>query len=544
MWRSPRPLECPSELGIRSALAHCFILKRREKEIKKMIKKIINIALVIALTAALAGCGSKSASKDTAGDSAAAQSTAAQTAAVQENTSDQSDDIEDGSEGENTPKKAAESGQEASAESIEIPEIPYVRDDGGVTMDVFAMDTYMNLLAYGDNAEEAVVAAAAEIHRLDDMLSTGNAGSEISKLNAAGEGEVSDVVLSLIEESQVLYKDTGGLFDIAIYPVMKLWGFPNQEFRIPEKAEIDAALKLADASKITIGAPAAPAAGAAEKAANTTGAPEGSTAAETAAPEASEGNTAAETAAPEAPEGNAGAEAAVPEASEGNTGAETASAAEQTTSTAAPSSPAAADDKAAEGAGAVQTEAAAAVRFGIAGMEIDLGGIAKGYTSSRVMAIFKEHGIEHGIVSLGGNVQALGTKENGKAWRVAIQNPESDLDYLGVLDISDKCVITSGGYERYFDQGGVRYHHIIDPRTGFPADSGIISATIVSDDGTLADGLSTSLFIMGLEAAEKYWRANSDRFDFILEDKSGKLYVTEGAADLLTTDAKTEIIKK
>lgn len=474
-----------------------------------MIKKIINIVLAIALTAALAGCGSKSAAKDAAGDSAAAQSTAVQTAAVQDDASDQSDE----SNGENTPQQAAESEQEASADSIEIPETPYIRDDGGVSIDVFAMDTYMNLLAYGDRAEEAVLAAAQEIHRIDDMLSTGNPESEISKLNAAGTGSVSEDTLYLIKESKTLYDETGGLFDIAIYPVMKLWGFPTQQYRVPAAEEITDTLKLADASKIAIGgstaSAAAPASAAEEKTAAKSGAP-----AKEKAEETSDGN--AKTA-----EENKTTEAEKSAAE--NTGA--AAAASQEADTAGNS---------------VQTK----VLFGASGMEIDLGGIAKGFTSSRVMEVFREHGIKHGLVSLGGNVQALGTKENGKLWRVAIQNPESELDYLGILDIEDKCVITSGGYERYFEKDGVRYHHIIDPRTGYPADSGIISATIISKDGTLADGLSTSLFIMGKDQAEKYWRKNADRFDYILEDENGKLYVTEGAAAILTTEVEMEVVKK
>ena len=503
---------------------------KREKEIKKMIKKIINIALAIALTTSLAGCGSKSAARDAAGDSAAAQSTAAQTAAVQEESSDQSDGIEDGSEGENTPQKAAESEQETSAESVEIPETPYVRDDGGVSIDVFAMDTYMNLLAYGDRAEEAVLAAAQEIHRIDDMLSTGNPESEISKLNAAGTGHVSEDTLYLIKESKTLYEETNGLFDIAIYPVMKLWGFPSQEYRVPTEEEIKTGLTLTDASKIAIGGAAA---AAPESAA------EGKTEAKTTAKteEAKNGEAEKEKAKTEdtaaKPE-----KATAPEAGDGGGATDQPAAAEE---------PAATDQLAA--VATQETEAAdksaqTLVLFGASGMEIDLGGIAKGFTSSRVMEVFREYGIEHGLVSLGGNVQALGTKENGKPWRVAIQNPESELDYLGILDIEDKCVITSGGYERFFEKDGVRYHHIIDPRTGYPADSGIISATIISKDGTLADGLSTSLFIMGKDQAEKYWRKNADRFDYILEDEEGKLYVTEGAAAILTTEAEMEVVKK
>ena len=516
---------------------------KREKEIKKMIKKIINIALAIALTASLAGCGSKSAARDAAGDSATAQSTAAQTAAVQEESSDQSDGIEDGSEGENTPQKAAESEQEASAESVEIPETPYVRDDGGVSIDVFAMDTYMNLLAYGDRAEEAVLAAAQEIHRIDDMLSTGNPESEISKLNAAGTGHVSEDTLYLIKESKTLYEETNGLFDIAIYPVMKLWGFPSQEYRVPTEEEIKTGLTLTDASKIAIGgaAAAAPESAAEGKAeAKTTAKTEEASKAKAEGAEAAEAKNGEAEKEKDKKEDKAAEteKASVPEAGDGGAATDQPADAEE---------PAAADQPAA--AATQETEAAdksaqTLVLFGASGMEIDLGGIAKGFTSSRVMEVFREYGIEHGLVSLGGNVQALGTKENGKPWRVAIQNPESELDYLGILDIEDKCVITSGGYERFFEKDGVRYHHIIDPRTGYPADSGIISATIISKDGTLADGLSTSLFIMGKDQAEKYWRKNADRFDYILEDEAGKLYVTEGAAAILTTEAEMEVVKK
>lgn len=486
-----------------------------------MIKKTISLVLAIILSASILACGGKNASENKAGNSAREEGGAAQTASAAADPSG-SENAPGGGNGSGAEEEAA---AESSMDDIEIKETPFKRDDGGVSMDVFAMDTYMNLLAYGDRAEEAVTAAAQEIHKIDDMLSTGNPDSEISRLNAAGQGEVSETVVMLVEQSQSLYKQTEGLFDIAIYPVMKCWGFPTQDYKVPAKEELDAALKLADVSRITIGSiPASPAAESAE----TSAAPASTSAAAVENPDAS-----AETAAPAAEaatEGDTAAEQAAPAteaAAEGNTATDQAAAAAE----------AGAETGAAD-------PAIAQITLGMPGMEIDLGGIAKGYTSSRVMEVFKEYGIEHGIVSLGGNVQALGTKKNGKAWRVAIQNPESELDYLGVLEIEDKCVITSGGYERFFEQDGVRYHHIIDPRTGYPADSGIISATIISKDGTLADGLSTSLFIMGLEKAEKYWRANSDQFDFILEDKSGKLYVSEGVAESLTTEAEMEVVKK
>ena len=546
-----------------------------------MFKKTISIILAIALSAVLMACGGGKSAGQKAEDEAAASKTEAavsDTAAAAEGTGQE---------------KGSAAAAEISMEDIPFKEEPEHRDDGGVSMNVFAMDTYMNLLAYGDRAEEAIVAAAAEIHRIDDLLSTGNPESEISKINAAGGGEVSDFTAGLIAESQTLYKETGGLFDIAIYPVMKLWGFPTQEYRVPEKAEIEAALKLADPSAITVGSAPAPAAPAAAEGVT-------SAAEETAPAEAPKDDSAEDAGVPEEAQEAAPAEepaaspeedAAVPEeAQEAEPQAAEAPAVPETATTpaesaeapaeepvAAPEKDAAAPEEAQEAApaaaeastaaapaaeetapaaaagetatGAVEETAPAEapkvqITFGIPGMEIDLGGIAKGYTSSRVMEIFKEYGVEHGLVSLGGNVQALGGKQDGNPWRVAIQNPESELDYLGVLEIKDKCVITSGGYERFFEQDGVRYHHIIDPRTGSPADSGIISSTIISSDGALADGLSTSLFIMGLEEAEKYWRANADKFDFVLEDRSGKLYISEGAAKMITTEMDMEVVKK
>ena len=183
------------------------------------------------------------------------------------------------------------------------------------------------------------------------------------------------------------------------------------------------------------------------------------------------------------------------------------------------------------------------ISFGAEGMKIDLGGIAKGYTSSRIMDIYKENGISSGLVNLGGNVQALGTKTDGTKWKIAVQSPDDTEDYLGILSVQDKAVITSGGYERYFEQDGVTYHHIIDPKTGYPAESGLVSVTIVSKDGTLADGLSTSLFIMGEEKAADFWRKHKDDFDAILMSDNGTLYVTEGLENDFSTERTVEIIR-
>ena len=146
------------------------------------------------------------------------------------------------------------------------------------------------------------------------------------------------------------------------------------------------------------------------------------------------------------------------------------------------------------------------------------------------------------VVSLGGNVQVLGTKTDGSDWRVAVENPGEEGTYIGVLEVSDKAVITSGGYERYFEQDGKTYHHILDPKTGYPAESGLTSVTIVSEDGTLADGLSTSLFIMGKEKAIEYWRENSKEFDAILVESDGTISVTETIAANFTSDYDFQVI--
>lgn len=176
------------------------------------------------------------------------------------------------------------------------------------------------------------------------------------------------------------------------------------------------------------------------------------------------------------------------------------------------------------------------------GSQIDLGGIAKGYLSDRIMEIFREDGVESGIVSLGGNVQTLGTKLDGSDWKVAIQHPDNDT-YIGGLSVSDTAVITSGGYQRFFEQDGVIYHHIIDPKTGYPSDSGLKSVSIVSENGILADGLSTALFVMGLDEGTKYWREH-DGFDAVFMTDDNRIYITEGIADIFESDYKYSVITR
>ncbi len=163
------------------------------------------------------------------------------------------------------------------------------------------------------------------------------------------------------------------------------------------------------------------------------------------------------------------------------------------------------------------------------GMEIDLGSVAKGYTSDRLIQLFRENGVASALLNLGGNVHTLGTKPDGSLWRIGIQDPLGD-SYLGVLSTADQAVITSGGYERFFEgEDGTVYWHIIDPKTGYPAKNGLISATAIGSEGVYCDALSTALFIMGPEKAIAFWREHQD-FEAILVSEEKEVFISPGLA--------------
>ena len=169
------------------------------------------------------------------------------------------------------------------------------------------------------------------------------------------------------------------------------------------------------------------------------------------------------------------------------------------------------------------------------GMELDLGAVGKGYAGDLVAEKLKEYGIESAILSLGGNIQAVGSRPDGADWRIGIRAPWTE-SYLGILEISDAAVVTSGAYENYFeDEAGNLYWHILDPATGYPADSGLSSVTIIGEEGRMCDALSTALFVMGREGAAQYWQDNPG-FEMILVDNSGQVWVTEWLEGRFTLD--------
>ena len=162
---------------------------------------------------------------------------------------------------------------------------------------------------------------------------------------------------------------------------------------------------------------------------------------------------------------------------------------------------------------------------------IDLGGIAKGYASDAVARIFRDRGISGGWASLGGNVYAHGTKPDGSLWSVAVRDPNDTTAAAALLALSNEFAVTSGGYQRYFTaEDGTVYQHILDPKTGKPAESDLLSVTIVCNNGTMADAYSTALYVMGEDGAVSFWRQRQGEFDMVLITADNRILSTPGLA--------------
>ena len=366
------------------------------------------------------------------------------------------------------------------------------------TKNLFAMDTYFSLKAYGENAETALSMCEERVRELEALLSVTAEGSDVWRINHAQAGDgaqmdnaaqagdsaqvddsaqtgndawaddgtqtVNEIQVQadtyrLISEALEIGRQTEGALDITLYPVLREWGFTTGEYQIPGRERLQELLSRVDYRAVSL---------------------------------------------------------------EERTKPERSGESEETT-------------ELTESGESMQkkymgTDAdvfAYYVKVPV-GMEMDLGAVAKGYTGDALIDILRQQGVNSAILDLGGNVQTLGFKPDGSPWKVAVRNPFNKEALLGVLNINDKCVITSGGYERYFTGAdGEIYWHILDPADGEPAWNGLVSVTVVGDRGVRCDALSTALFVMGEEKAEHFWRQQGD-FEMLLVTEDGRLILTEG----------------
>lgn len=300
----------------------------------------------------------------------------------------------------------------------------------------FAMDTYVTVTAYGDNADGAVKAAKDKLTQLEKLWSVTDEGSEIYAINHSG-GQpvtVSDNTAELISFALDMSDKTDGALDPTIYPVLTAWGFTTDENRVPDESEIAELLGRVGHEKVSIS-----------------------------------GNS-------------------------------------------------------------VSLQS---------GVMLDVGAVGKGFAGDILTQEMKDSGVTSALLDLGGNIQMIGTKPDGENWRIGLRDPKGDGN-IGVLSAADCAVVTSGSYERYFtaDDGKV-YGHIIDPKTGYPVDNGLLSVTVIASEGRLCDALSTALFVMGLDGAQDYRRQHTEQsFDMILITSGGYIYITEGIKDSFTLDGE------
>jgi thiamine biosynthesis lipoprotein len=166
----------------------------------------------------------------------------------------------------------------------------------------------------------------------------------------------------------------------------------------------------------------------------------------------------------------------------------------------------------------------------MSGMKLDLGGIAKGYACDKALESLKDSGAKSALLDLGGNIYALGKKPDGSDWKVGVIVPYAGEGGVACsVSVSDRAIVTSGSYQRFFSKDGKTYHHILDPATGYPADNDLLSATIVGPSATDADGFSTACFVIG-RASGVALIESVPEYEAIFITKDNKIYVTSGLA--------------
>jgi thiamine biosynthesis lipoprotein len=165
------------------------------------------------------------------------------------------------------------------------------------------------------------------------------------------------------------------------------------------------------------------------------------------------------------------------------------------------------------------------VRFTVPGVRINLGGIAKGYTVEHAAELLRKQGVRHALLNAGGDTRVIGDRR-GQPWIVGIRHPRQADEVVTRMPIVDEAISTAGDYERFFEENGKRYHHVINPSTGRPTE-GILTVTVIGPDGTLTDGLDTAIFVLGVEEGLEMIKSYPD-YETIIVDAAGKVFYSEG----------------
>jgi len=257
----------------------------------------------------------------------------------------------------------------------------------------FLMDTYVTIQVPGDaRAIKTIEKALDRMEEVDRKFNVLNAESPLYRFNHENVPITDPEILALLETSFEVSSESGGAFDVTVYPLVDLWGFFRGASAVPARADIAACLENVGWRQLQI-----------------------------------------------------------------------------------------------------ENGVLTRPRDGV---KIDLGAIAKGYAVGEAVKVLKSAGVTSALIDAGGDIFAIGELQ-GRPWKVGIRNPRGE-GVIGVLDVSDLTIVTSGDYERFFEKDGVRYHHILDPASGYPA-SGLMSVTVICGDAVRGDGLSTALFVMGAE---------------------------------------------
>ncbi len=297
------------------------------------------------------------------------------------------------------------------------------------TTSFFAMDTIMQITAYG-GTDEALAEARAMIEALDKTLDATDPQSALSQLKNGD--KLPQTILTPLQTAQTIAAATDGALDVTLYPLSDAWGFYTKKYRVPAQTEIQTLLKARGDFSVQDGK-----------------------------------------------------------------------------------------------------------LFCADGTKLDLGCVAKGYAADAAAQKLRQSGVRSAVLSLGGNVQTIGQKPDGSDWRVSVADPLHPDGTVCDLLVGETAVVTSGSYQRSFTENGKTYHHILDPSTGAPAQSGLLSVTVVCAEGSTADGLSTALFILGLDRGTAFWKSAVIPFDAIWITEDREIYATPGLANRMEQTNET-----